>query len=411
MAEKKVIYVTTQTPSDVGHGGVHRSYQILHELEQIVGPVQVLLFTKHQLLRQMEQNGDGQRRLGTGQGPKQWASHRAGTARRILENPYRLIQRTQFATGMHPAIRSYYEGQVKNLQGAVCVMDHAEFADLIAVNQKHKIRTISCTHNIDALSQNFELLSFNLTAIRTARIHGKQKAGIYAGIMDFANELQILAQCDERLFISKLEAGLIGGLGLTAQYYPYVPVGAIRSRLRSIRQKRVSTRQEPGLFLLIGTATYGPIRKSCEWLIRHARDHGLPERVRVIVAGLGTDTLLAPGESVPGIELKGWVEQDEMEKLLAHARAVLIPQRFGFGVPTRLAELSCAGVPMIGDRHSTYAVDPPPGFHVVDASWTSWCEKILELSQEDIRANDSDYDNWETAQPRPLGEVVNMMLR
>jgi glycosyltransferase involved in cell wall biosynthesis len=412
MVEKCVIYVTTVTPSDVGHGGVHRSYQILHELEQIVGPGQVRLFTKHQLLAEMEQKDDHDQRhlFRTGRRLKQWASHRAGTAKRILKNPYRLIQRTQFATGIHPSIRNYYELQVRNLGRAVCVMEHAEFADLIPINQKYKIPTISCTQNLDAFSQNQELLSSNLTAIGTGDIEGKQRAGIYAAIVDFANELQILAQCDERLFISKLETGLIGGLGLTARYYPYVPVGAIRSRLISIRQKRASTRQEPGLFILIGTAEHGPIKKSCEWLIHHARDHGLPEGVRIIVAGAGTDALLAPGESIPGIELKGWVKQEEMDELLARARAALVPQRFGFGVPTRLAELSCAGVPMVGDRHPTYAVDPPPGFHVVDTSWTNWYEKILELDHEDISVAENDYDNWEAAQLRPLGEVVNMML-
>jgi hypothetical protein len=412
MGEKKVIYVTTLTPSEVGHGGVHRSYQILHELGELVGPGQVLLFTKHQLLAQMEQNEEnngkdrrrGDRRL------KQWTSHRAGTAKRILKNPYQLIQRTQFATGMHPSICRYYESQVKNLEGAVCVMEHAEFADLIPINQKYKIPTISSTQNLDAFSQNFELLSDNLIAIGAGKSGSKQQVGIYAAIMDFANELQILAQCDERLFISKIETGLIGGLGLTARYYPYLPVGAIRSRLMSIRKKRASTRKEAGLFILIGTASYGPIKKSCEWLIQHARDQGLPKGVRIVVAGLGTDTLSAPGESVPGIELQGWVEQEEMDELLARARGVLVPQRFGFGAPTRLAELSCAGVPVIGDRHPTYALDPPPGFHVADASWTNWYEKILELAREDICVAENDYNNWETAQPRPLGEVVNMML-
>jgi hypothetical protein len=412
MSEKKLIYVTTLTPSDVGHGGVHRSYQLLHELEQIVGPGQVLLLTKHQLLAQTEQNEDpdqGHRRQ-TSRRLKQWASHRAGTAKRILNNPYRLVQRTQFATGIHPSIRNYYERQVRDLGGAVCVMEHAEFGDLIPINQKYKIPTISCTQNLDAFSQNFDSLSCKLTAIGTGGIDAKQRAGIYAVFVDFANELQILAQCDERLFISKLEVGLIGGLGLTARYYPYVPVGAIRRRLMSIRQKRATTKKEAGLFILIGTASYGPIRKSCEWLIEHSRNHGLPEGVRIIVAGLGTDALLSPGEAVPGMELRGWLEQEEMEELLVRASGVLVPQRFGFGAPTRLAELSCAGLPVIGDLHPTYAIDSPPGFHVVDASWTSWQEKILELDREDICVAESDYNSWEAAQPRPLGELVNMML-
>ena len=412
MVEKKVIYVTTLTPSEVGHGGVHRSYQILNELEEIVGPEQVLLVTKHELLASTKQNKDPDHRnsFRTGRKLKQWGSHRAGTAKRILNNPYRLIQRTQFATGLHPTLCSYYEQQVRNLGSAVCVMEHAEFGDLIPINQKYKIPTISCTQNLDAFSQNLDLLAGNLTAIQTGKIEAKQRAGIYAGIMDFANELQILARCDERLFISKLETGLIGGLGLTARYYPYVPVGGIRRRLTTIRQRRSSIRREAGLFILIATASYAPIKRSCEWLIHRARDHGLPQGVRIIVAGAGTDGLLALGESLPGIELKGWIEQDEMDELLARASAALVPQRFGFGVPTRLAELSCAGVPVIGDRHPTYSLDPPPGFYVVDATWPGWCEKMLELAQEDTLVAEDDYNKWESVQPRPLGEVVRMML-
>jgi glycosyltransferase involved in cell wall biosynthesis len=411
MRKENVIFVTTLTPSEVGHGGQHRSYQILYDLEETVGRGQVLLFTKQQMATMAEDGGSEKGSAQTRAKLSQWASHRVGSAKRIAQNPYRLIHRTQFATGIHPRIRSNYESEIKKLSKAVCVLEHAEFGDLISVNQKYGIPTVSCTQNLDAFSQNFELLSSYLSAIRTGGINGKQKAGIYAAILDFANELQILAQCDERLFISKIETGLIGGLGLSARYYPYLPVGAIRSRLMSIRQKRASTKREAGLFILIGTAKHGPIKKSCEWLIENARDRGLPAGVRIIVAGAGTDALLGPRDAVPGIELKGWVEQEEMDELLVRASAVLVPQRFGFGVPTRLAELSCAGVPMIGDRHPTYAVDPPPGFHVVDASWTSWCEKILELDQEDIRSAENDYHSWEASQPRPLGEVVNTMLR
>lgn len=77
MREKKVIFVTTMAPSEVGHGGVHRSCQIPHEPELIIGPGQVLLFTK-QLLAQTEQNEDHDQEhpLRTGRGLKQSASRR-----------------------------------------------------------------------------------------------------------------------------------------------------------------------------------------------------------------------------------------------------------------------------------------------------------------------------------------------
>jgi glycosyltransferase involved in cell wall biosynthesis len=411
MRKENVIFVTTVSPSEVGHGGQHRSYQILFDLEEIVGRSQVLLFTKQQMLETMaggrgSEEGSIQRRSRF----SQWASHRAGSARRIARNPYRLIHRTQFATGIHPRIRNDYESEIKNLPKAVCVLEHAEFGDLIPINEKHGIPTVSCTQNIDAFSQNFELLSSYLSAIKARNRNGKQRAGFYAAILDFANELQILAKCDERLFISKLEAGLTTSLGLTAQYYPYVPRGAIRSRLVSIRRRRESTKKETGLFVLIGTAKHGPIKKSCEWFIENARARGLPAGVRIIVVGAGTDELVEPQDAVPGIELKGWIEQEEMDELLVRASAVLVPQRFGFGAPTRLAELSCAGIPVIGDQHPTYALDPPPGFSAMGSSWSDWQTKMEELSHGNECALEPDYLSWEAAQPAPLGPLVRKLL-
>jgi hypothetical protein len=410
MAEPNVIYVTTVTPSAVGHGGQHRSYQILFELEEIVGRGQILLFTKEQMLKTMAEDGGSKKGSAQTRGKlSQWASHRVGTVKRIAQNPYRLIHRTQFATGIHPSIRGNYEREIKKLSKAVCVLEHAEFGDLISVNQKYGIPTVSCTQNLDAFSQNFELLSSYLSAIKSGG-NGKQKAGIYAAILDFANELQILARCEERLFISKLEAGLTSSLGLTAQYYPYIPRGVIRSRLMSIREKRECTKREPGLFLMIGTTKHGPIKKSCEWLIENARDRGLPAGVRIIVAGAGTDELVEPRAAVPGIELMGWIEQGEMDELLVRASAVLVPQRFGFGAPTRLAELSCAGIPVIGDQHPTYALDPPPGFSALGPSWSSWQAKIEQLSDGDGCALEADYLSWEAAQPSPLAPLIRQLL-
>jgi hypothetical protein len=290
------------------------------------------------------------------------------------------------------------------------VLEHAEFGDLIPVNKKYGIPTVSCTQNLDAFSQNFELLSTYLSAIQSGSSNGKQKAGIYATIVDFANELQILARCDERLFISKLEAGLIGGFGLTAQYYPYVPRGAIRTRQMSIREKRAHTTRDAGLFLLIGTAKYGPIKSSCEWLIENVLKYGLPEGVRIVLVGAGTDELVKPGQSVPGLEFKGWMEQQDMDELLARASGVVVPQRFGFGAPTRLAELSCAGVPVLGDHHPTYAIDPPPGFSAVDSSWDSWQTRMRQLSVKDEFPAESDYLAWEAAQPRPLEPLIKRLL-
>lgn|GEM_PF-1993255 len=408
-----VIYVTHAAPSAVGNGGVHRSYQIHLELQALVGPERVLLLTEQGLRAQFRQTRARQNghHVRPERGVKSWFSFRAATVTRGLKNPYRLLHRTPFVTGLHPQLKAYYEEQVRALPGrAVCVIDHAQFAELIPVNRKYRIPTVSCTQNFDALAQNLDGLNRSLTALGTPQAGQRFQLGVYAALTDFANELQALAQCDERLFISRLEAGLINGLGLSAHYHPYRPVGAIRERQEAIRQRRAERAQEPGLFLMLGTATYGPIRKSCEWLIEHARRDGLPPGTQVVMIGAGTDKLLPPTERIAGLTLKGWSEQAELDELLVRARAVLVPQQAGFGVPTRLSELSCAGIPVLGGSQPTYAIEPPPGFHTLADAWADWYAQLAQLSEQDTQVSAADYDAWEAAQPQPLAGVIKNLL-
>jgi hypothetical protein len=406
-----VIYLTHTTPSDVGNGGVHRSYQVLHELQKIVGQDRVLVLTAESLASLVSNgsNAYGSRRVD--HKLRQWAAFRAETVGRFVNNPYRLFRRTAFATGLHPALKDYYATRVKDCAArAVCVMDHTQFAELIPINRKLRIPTVSCTQNFDALGDDFDSIASNLAAYSADRVGMQQKIAVFATMTNFANELQSLAQCDERLFISKLEAGLMSGFGLSYYYYPYIPVGALQERQEQIRRRRLTGDRERGLFLLIGSAFYGPIRQSCQWFIQNVKEHALPPGVRIVVVGSGTDKLLSPGESVPGIELKGWTEQEELDLLLERTQAVLVPQKFGFGAPTRLAELSCAGIPVIGCDHPTYAIDVPPGFHITEATWEAWYARIKQLSQEDNQVTEAEYNAWAGAQPKPLGKVVRDLL-
>ena len=411
--QQAIIYITHTTPAEVGNGGVHRSYQVLHELEKIVGRDRVLVLTAG-FLASLVNNGTAGVVNGSRRGDRtlsRWVDFRSGTATRFAKNPYRLFHRTTFATGLHPVIKDYYASLFnENFAPAICLFDHAQFAELIPINRKHRIATVSCTQNLDSLGDDFDSIAANLAAYSGDRVGTQQRLAVYATMTDFANELQSLAQCDERLFISKLEAGLMSGVGLSFHYYPYVPVGAVRERQEEIRRRRVTGERESGLFLLIGSASYAPIRKSCEWFIQNAKEHPLPPGVRVVVIGAGTNKLLPAGESVPGIELKGWAEQEELDQLLVRAQAVLVPQQFGFGAPTRLSELSCAGIPVVGCHHATYAIDAPPGFRVTEATWEAWYARIEQLSREDAQVPEDEYNAWEAAQPKPLEGVVRGLL-
>lgn len=385
------IFVTQFTPSDVGHGGNHRAYQIFHDLRQAVGDDNVKLVSFPQWIREHSPSRPNLTVL----------AFIAREARRRIayyrENPARIFANTVY-TPKHFSISEFvdhYRNIIKNLKKpTVCITQHTGFTELMDLNSQYGIPTISCIDNLEAFD--------------TGAFANRNLPHMLPRVVDFANEFQVLAQCDERLFISKVEAGLIGGLGLSVHYYPYRAVGSIRRRLEFIRRNRAKKHIERGLFLLLGSAGHHSTRESFLWFLHQAKIHGLPDGVRVVVAGSKTDTLLSPGVEVPGLEFRGWVQQDDLDRLMISAQAVLMPQHGGFGALTRLAELSCAGIPCIVSRHPTYAVDLPPGFEVVADEWVAWY-RAMERSIKDNRRIITGYRKWERAQPRTLETVVGKM--
>lgn len=387
------IFVTQFVPSDIGHGGDHRAYQIFHDLELAVGKNNVVLMSFPRWAQE--------------RGPlRNYSNLLTRIARDVVrrvayyrENPARIMANTDYTPKRFsiPEFLAHYRSMVKDInKPAICIIEHTGFAELICINSKCGIPTISSIANLEAFDTN--------------TLENRYPPHMLPRVVDFANEFHILGQCDERLFISKVEAGLIGGLGLSAHYYPYVPVGSIRQHLEYIRRSRTKAQVKRGIFLLLGSAGHPTTRESFLWFVQQAKIHGLPNGVRVLVAGSKTDSLLSPGVEVPGLELRGWLQQDELNQLMTSVQAVLVPQRIGFGALTRIAELSCAGIPCIISKHPTYAVDLPPGFEVVGDEWGAWYHAMERLLKGDLRIS-SGYSTWERTQPRTLETVIGNLAR
>jgi hypothetical protein len=384
----KAIHVSHYNVRPVGHGGYHRTYQIQHDLELAVGKDNVVTIDNPRLQESRSPLVRVARKI-----------RRALILSTVYaENPHKLLAKTYFTKKLFsfPDLLAHYERVVKDIaKPAVCVIQHPGFADLVQINLRHGIPTISCTQNLEAFDTS---------------VLYRRKWGMYAKVIDFANEFGVFAQCAERLFISKVEAGLISGLGLPSYYYPYLPVRVIRKRLEWIRQERSKGHIAPGLFLMLGTAGHDTTKESFAWFVQNAQVYGLPSGVKVVVGGLQTDELLPPGSSVSGLELKGWLEQEDLDQLLVRAKAVLAPQRFGFGALTRLPELSCAGIPVVVSRHATYAIDPTPGLEIVNDDWDAWYAKMEQLAKNNVYLSEDDYYAWEQGQPRTLEAVVKKLL-
>jgi hypothetical protein len=412
-----VIFFVQAAPNPVGNGSNHRAYQVAHDLRTVAGEDQVTIFDYNAEMRALAaQPVERVARRQLSQLAPAWSGwlrrfrrelHNGRSMAREWLRQFTLVTggpRGQGPPGANRTLDRYndarvfarYFERVRTLpRPLVCVVRHSNFARLAWANRQLGISTIACPANLEAFD------------VGVTRLDGSART-LYLTALNFSDELRMLAACDARLFISRVETGLVNGLGMPAHYYPYRPVGAIRQTMLAIRQLRATVAPQPGLFVMLGSANHPTTGAAFRWFLQNATAYGLPAGARVIVCGRTTEGLAAT-QAHPAIELRGWVDQDELNGLLAAAQGVLLPQHTGFGGLTRLAELSCAHIPGIVSTHATHAVQPmPPGFVTAEETWSAWQEGMRQLMQTRSApdAMASLYAAWEAGQGHPWAQVL-----
>jgi hypothetical protein len=401
----KAIFISQFDPIPVGHGGNHRAYQIVHDLQSIVGDENVITVIWQRWHRHQVE----QRQVD----PPKPASKLRQHIHRVRLKLHGTFNRFRFLAGddvsalfpdshpsihryRHPAFTAHYTSILDGLsEPAVCVIEDTSFTNLMELNQSYQIPTVACLANIESYD-------------RAAPLSLADHRRILQASLDFVTEFQDLGLCDARLFISRVETGLVGGLGLSAYYYPYLPVGEIRAGLLDIRSRRQVAPPVPGLFVIVGNAFHKTVFAAFHWFVQQVRSHGLPDNIRIVFCGKHTDTLLAAGKIPPGLELRGWVEQDELDDLLCRASAVLIPQSTGFGALTRVPELALAGIPVVMSTHPSYALNVPPSVNLVEGTWDAWVDGMQDCASVPTYPL-PEYAAWESTQPQPLSGVLQAL--
>ncbi len=387
-----VIFVTRTGDSAVGGGGKHRGYQIVTELTEVLGSTHVQILYLRQwkeLLPQKNKPLIINRFLGA----IQYRSHQIS---RVLENPVYIRDKSTYTIrNFVPKqfSRDYQELLAATPKPVICILDDARFKFIAETNIQQKVPTIFCPHNLESLDR----VIFNNQSLSPA-----------LGI-NLVHELNALAGAMQCLFISKTEYALAASLGLNAAFYPYLPIGEIRDQMQAVASRRAMVSQEPGLFLLLGSANHDATRFSMSWLLDQIKILGLPQQARVLCVGKDTDRLLRSDQQIPGVELLGWVKQASLEDFLIRATAVLVPFCRGAGALTRLSELSCAGVPLIVSEFAVAGLDPVPGLTFVKnegAAWISAMRQHIEQQNSPATRQTAEYQRWEARQPRTLVNLI-----
>ncbi|MBV9170482.1 MAG: hypothetical protein JOZ81_10400 [Chloroflexi bacterium] len=391
----RVVFVSYRRPAVDGDGGNHRTYQILLDLQAEFGPENVWSLSLEEWIADskpvIQPTTNRWRDL---------VARMRRRAGRTFENPYKLLTREAWSHSVRFGTRGVLRREFVQFyrdrtRADLCVVDHPMFDDIRSSNQELGISTVIATHNIESL---------DVGRVRLDRQLHLQAAGV-----DFANELYALARYDERFAISKVEASLLTGVGLSCHYYPYLPCGQIRENLLRIAHERQRRASERDLFLIVGTANHAPTRKSLEWFLEHATLYGLPAGARVVVVGDKVTQLAL--HKLRGVEIRGRVSQAELQRLLLQACCAIVPQRMGFGALTRLPELACAGVPTLTFPHAALAIDPPPGVRVLtDDRWHTLSNAMMEMIQRTRNLDVADYEDWERRTARPFAPAMRRIL-
>ncbi len=247
--------------------------------------------------------------------------------------------------------KDYYEYYLKSRshQKILSVVSGAQFTDALEVNHRLGIPTILCPQNLDSLAAH---------ACR-------EKSGnrINSACNSLCTELSEYSKAHLTLAISKVEYSLLKGLDLNVEFYPYRPSGLVRKALLDIRARRNETTRQAKKVILLGTAEWGPSAHGLISALDSIRKSPTP-KAEFIVAGQGTEKLMEPEDAKLGITFSGRLDDDQYIQTLATVAGAIVPVTVGFGAITRLADFSCAGLPVITTELAANGVNLPPGISI-----------------------------------------------
>ncbi|HZQ48272.1 MAG TPA: hypothetical protein VFC07_14745, partial [Verrucomicrobiae bacterium] len=192
----------------------------------------------------------------------------------------------------------------------------------------------------------------------------------------FEEELRALRAVDAIFTISREEQWLLLLHELAPLYLPYFPVEKLAGDLLKLRSRRQGA--GANRLLILGTAWNVPTHLGMMELIEMLRDLPGGAAMPVDIAGFGTEQLQGRLDGTAW-RLHGGVDDAKLAELMQNARAVLVHQRSGAGVLTRIPEMLLAGLPVIANGIAARSHARLDGLYVYETR-----EELSELLQHPL---------------------------
>lgn len=180
---------------------------------------------------------------------------------------------------------------------------------------------------------------------------------------NFEAEVEALRAAQAVFCISREEQWLLKLRGINADYLPYYPCAAILKRLLEIRKQRESSPKKN--LLILGSAgnipTFQGMVEQIQWLQTIRKEL----EFRIDIVGYRTESL-QPYCEHDDFVVHGAVTPEELKEFMIHSTVSLVHQRAAAGVLTRIPELLIAGVPVIANSTACRSAFDFSGVHCYD---------------------------------------------
>lgn len=216
--------------------------------------------------------------------------------------------------------------------------DPVFLAPVVKYAKNNNIPLVAFCHNIETLSREQVTYEFQREM--------------------FQYELELIAQCDLVVTISKEETFLLRNLGMNPIYFPYFPLNKTLDCFQQVRKNRKESLKSD--FLLLGTVYNLPTLDGMRKVIAAISSNNILHQDRLIIAGYGTKNNI-PQTNEPNIEVRGDLSDVELYQLLTTIKGCIVYQDTGSGALTKIPELLVAGVPVIINSHAARSHYNLPG--------------------------------------------------
>lgn len=380
----RIVFLTCGVPDPAAGGGPRRSHQLLHELSATFGAGQVTAINAAELFPLPERST----------GVLERARTRIANA---LDNPFQWRSGDRFGLRrLRPASLERYRQILGPLaEPTIVIIEESRLASLLPINAGLNVPTVLAPWVFSALTMNLA----DLVAAMSGGLHGAGRDAaertVLSAMTSHGREMIWGQEMAANWRLSLLEHRMLRACGAQSTLMPYYPAGEAETLLRTVHAGR---RPQAGLFVISGGAI-APNQMALEAFLRGLSRTDIPPDTRIVIAGtteLPSAWIAHLGDAVEPV---GRLSSSDFHDLLCRAHHVLIPQTHGFGCQTRVADMLCAGVPMLAGDQVAAGVGAVPGVRFVADSPDGWARAIREARAETPSTIEAEvFTSWQSEQ-------------